>query len=299
MLDAVNRHRKPKKLIENRIQFAGPESEVSIYDTYEAATRVGLDADQLLFCGMISGKKVMHSPGEDEQVFLPHESFIMAPGSSVEIDFPEATRNDPTSCLTVEISKEKVSCVADMMNDSYPLDSLNQEWSYKPQVLHTVNTKATQTLLSRLVTTFTENHPDRNMLIDLQISELIIRMLRNQERDFLMNYTLAEPDANHMTAALAWINKNLSQALSIDKLCLIACMSRSRLYYEFKNKLGCSPAELQQQLRLKEASKRLRRGDIITTICYDLGFSSPSHFSRRFKCFYGCTPTEYRDKYRS
>lgn len=298
-LEKINKYRKPKKLIENRIQFNGPESEVSIYDTYEPASKVGLDADQLLYCGMISGKKIMHSPGEDPQVFLPHESFIMAPGSSVEIDFPEASKDNPTTCLTIEISKEKVSSIADRLNKSYPLDSLQQEWGYSSNVMHTFHSTATQRLLSGIITTFTENHPDRNMLIDLQITELVIRMMRKQESDFLMNYSKDEPDANHITAALNWINKNLSQALSIDKLCLIACMSRSRLYYEFKNKLGCSPAELQQQLRLKEASKRLRRGDIITTICYDLGFSSPSHFSRRFKCFFGCTPTEYRDKYRS
>jgi len=296
-IENINNLRKPTKLIENRIKFAGPESEVSIYDTYESASKVGLDADQVLYCGMISGKKIMHSPGCDEQIFLPHESFVMAPGSSVEIDFPEAKENDPTSCLTVEISKEKVFEIAEHMNESFPLDPKQREWSYDTQVLHTAHSSATQQLLSRLVTIFTENHRDRNMLIDLNISELIIRMMRKQECDFLLSYCAAEPDANNITAALSCIKKNLSKALSIDELCRIACMSRSRLYYEFKHKLGCSPAELQQQLRLKEATKRLKRGDIITTICYDLGFSSPSHFSRRFKCCFGCTPTEYRKKY--
>ncbi len=183
-------------------------------------------------------------------------------------------------------------------NESFPLDSLQREWSYDQQVLHTCHSSSTQQLLSRLLNIFMENHTDRNLLIDLNISELIIRMMRKQERDFLLSYSSDEPDANHMTAVLCWIKKNLARALSIDDLCLVACMSRSRLYYEFKNKLGCSPVELQQQLRLKEAAHRLRKGDIITTICYDLGFSSPSHFSRRFKCCFGCTPTEYRNKYR-
>ena len=299
MLNHLNQARKPTKLVENRIQFAGEDSEVSIYDTYESVSKVGLDADQLLYCGMVSGKKIMHSAGHDPQVFLPQESFIMAPGSTVDIDFPEARRNSPTTCLTVEITKEKVSTIADKLNQSAPLDSLKRQWCYDSQVMHTLHSTSTQTLIDRLVTIFTENHQDRNFLVDLNITELVVRLMRKQERDFLLNYSSAEPDANHITAALNWINKNLNQALSIDKLCLIACMSRSRLYYEFKNKIGCSPAELQQQLRLKEASRRLKRGDIITTICYDLGFSSPSHFSRRFKCFYGCTPTEYRNKFRA
>ncbi len=49
--------RKPKTLVENKISFAADESEVSIYDTYEKASRVHLKADELLLCGMVSGKK--------------------------------------------------------------------------------------------------------------------------------------------------------------------------------------------------------------------------------------------------
>lgn len=111
--------RKPKTLVENKISFAADESEVSIYDTYEKASRVRLQAGELLLCGMLSGKKIMHSEGVknrvEEQVFLPHESFIMAPGERVEIDFPDATMSSPTTCLTVEIAKEKVLKIHERM----------------------------------------------------------------------------------------------------------------------------------------------------------------------------------------
>lgn len=291
--------RKPTKLIENRIQFAGPDSEVSIYDTYKAADRVGLDADQLLYCGMITGRKIMHSNHHPDQTFLPHESFVMAPGSSVEIDFPDATRDSPTSCLTVEISKDKVCKVVDFMNHQFPLDYQDHDWTYDPKVLHTHHAKSTQQLLSRIVGLFTENHTDRDALIDLNIQELVIRLLRKKERDFLLAYCMSEPDANSCTAALTWMKENLSKPLNIDELCRRACMSRSRLYAEFKNKLGCSPVELQQQMRLKEAATRLQHGEVITTVCYDLGFSSPSHFCRRFKNSFGCTPTDYQTKHKN
>ena len=60
--------------------------------------------------------------------------------------------------------------------------------------------------------------------------------------------------------------------------------------------LGCSPVELQQQLRLKLAAERIKNGEAITAISYDLGFSSPSHLCSRFKAFFGCTATEYRQQ---
>ena len=202
----ISQLRAPRVLIENKISFAGPDSEVSIYDTYEAASRVRLDAGELLFCGMVTGRKIMHTTGTESidkgQVFLPHESFVMAPGGVVEIDFPDATLKNPTTCLTVEISKERVSGINDRLNESLPMLELADQWQVREPVLHTHHSSETQRLLTRLTTLFTENHPDRDILIDLNISELIIRMLRHKTRDFLLAYCSNDPEANSLIAAL-------------------------------------------------------------------------------------------------
>ncbi|WP_315981511.1 helix-turn-helix domain-containing protein [Aliamphritea spongicola] len=47
---------------------------------------------------------------------------------------------------------------------------------------------------------------------------------------------------------------------------------------------------MQHQLRMKEAARRLATCEPITAICYDLGYTNPSHFSRRFKRSFGCSP---------
>ncbi len=141
---------------------------------------------------MLTGRKIMHASGTDSiakgREFLPHESFVLAPGGTVEIDFPDATRSAPTTCLTVEISKEKVNNINDRLNYSLPMLELSDQWLLRTPVLHTHHSTETQRLLSRLIKLFTENHPDRDILIDLNISELIIRMLRHKTRDFLLTY---------------------------------------------------------------------------------------------------------------
>jgi hypothetical protein len=48
--------------------------------------------------------------------FLSHGSFIIAPGSLVEIDFPVAKISDPTTCLAIEISSDRVQQVSAMLN---------------------------------------------------------------------------------------------------------------------------------------------------------------------------------------
>lgn len=287
--------RQPKKLVENRISFAGPESELSIYDTYSMAQRVALEADQLLYCGMVTGRKIMHQGTTDEErVFLPHESFVIAPGESVEIDFPEASRKNPTTCLTIEIAREKVDRISQRMADQSHLRKVADRGQYQAPYLHTHHTPATQHLLKRMVQLYSENHPDRDTMVDLSITELIIRLLRHQEREFLLSFCRETPDHSGLTQALEYIERHLCVTLDMDQLCRVACMSRSRLYSTFRDQVGCSPIQLQQQLRLKSAAERIGKGESITRLCYELGFSSPSHFSRRFRELFGVSPRGYR-----
>lgn len=282
-------------LVENKSTFTGPESELSIYDTYRAASRVGLGSKQLLYCGMVTGKKIMYgADNEQGEIFLPHESFVMPPGEFVEIDFPEANEDNPTTCLTIEFSKDRIETISDRMRDLTTLESVEHDWEYQPHIIHSHHTTDTQQLLEKLVCLFTQNHPDKEMMVDLGVSELVIRLLRQQGREILLSYSQQSPDASGIIAAINFLEKNLALPLDIDKLSRHACMSRSKLYIEFKKQLGCSPGEFQQQLRLKSSAQAIKSGKTVTEACFDAGFSDLSHFSRRFTLFYGCSPSAYR-----
>jgi len=290
------RHLNRQLLIENKVSFQGPDSELSIYDTYRSASKVGLGADQLLYCGMVSGKKIMHSSYQDSeqgQVFLPHESYVMSPGEYVEIDFPDAKENEPTTCLTIEFPREKIESISQQMRDLTQLDAFEHDWQYQPHIIHTHHTADTQQLLEKLVTLFTHNHPDKEMMVGLGVSELIIKLLRQQGREFLLNYCQDKPDASGLVAAIHYLNTNITQQLNIDEVCRHACMSRSKLYIEFKKQLGCTPSEYLQQSRLKLAAEELRLGKKVTEVCYRVGFTDLSHFSRRFTRFFGCPPSQF------
>ncbi|MDT8372158.1 MAG: AraC family transcriptional regulator N-terminal domain-containing protein [Gammaproteobacteria bacterium] len=295
-------HRRSNRqlLIENKVAFTGPDSELSIYDTYREASRVGLDAPQLMYCGMVKGKKIMHrniASDDEGQLFLPHESYVMPPGGHVDIDFPEANERQPTTCLTIEIDTNKIQAISERMNDLTTHEDPDYDWQYQPDVIHAQHTRDTQILLEKMVSLYTLNHPDKEILMELSVSELIIRLLRQQGRDVLLRYCKKAPDTSGITAALFFLEKNLNLPLDIDVLCRQACMSRSKLYSAFKQQLGCSPGEFHQQLRLKNAAQALKSGETVSMACYNAGFNDLSHFSRRFTLFYGCSPTQFRAKY--
>lgn len=290
-----NRKRNRHLLVENKVTFAGPDSELSIYDTYREAKGVGLGAGPLTYCGMVSGKKIMHADHhQNGKLFLPHESYVMPPGEFVEIDFPEAKETQPTTCLTIEIPKERIELVSQRMRDVTELDAVEHDWEYQSQIIHNHHTTDTQQLLERLVGLFTQNHPDKEILVDLGVTELVVKLLRQQGREVLLNYCKQQPDANGITVVLHYLDKHFTAPLDIDSLAKKACMSRSRFYAEFKKQLGCSPGEYQQQLRLKNAAEMIRQGRSISQACYDMGFNDLSHFSRRFTKFYGASPRQFQ-----
>jgi AraC-like DNA-binding protein len=296
---AINSVRQPTQvLVENKLTFAGPESELSIYDTYQEAKKVKLLSDQLLFCAMVTGKKVMHSTQDDfHGDFLPHESFIMAPGSSVEIDFPSAKLTEPTTCLAIEISSDRVQQVCAMLNQRMPRDKAFGHWKYDNKLMHAHHNSETQNVLNRIVQIYSENNPARNAMVSLAVSELTIRLLHQKTREFILTFSQQEPDNNGLNAALHYIELHLTENINIDDLARISCMSRTKFFYEFKLHLGCSPMAYQLQSRLKEAASLLRKGEQITQTCFTLGFTNSSHFSRSFKNFYGLSPRQYKDRY--
>jgi AraC-like DNA-binding protein len=281
-------------LIENKVTFAADNSELSIYDTYESAQKVALHSDELLFCAMLSGKKIMHvDSSQYHNAFLPHESFVIAPKQKVLIDFPQASLNTPTTCLAIEISKDKISAVSEALNMQQRIAS-DGLFEYTPDLVHTKHNAQTQQLLERMVHLFSEQGAERHYLIDLSLNELITRLLQQQSRDLLLASSQTLQLKGKISNAIEYIESHLAEELDINKLCKIACMSRSKFYQQFRLAFGTTPALFQRQLRLQKARSQLLKGKAISSVCFDLGFNSASHFSRLFKQAFGIAPRECR-----
>lgn len=287
----------PKQLVENRMSFAGPHSELCIYDTYEPAVDVLFKSDQLLYCGMISGKKIMHGDSEGNgfsQDFLPHESFVMAPNSEVEIDFPEARLDQPTRCLTIEISNEKVTRLVEPLLEHNQISADQSAWySHPQQMFHALHGEATQAVVNRLFHAFLENDSERDIAIEFGIAELVSRLAKQKGYEAFMQNVTINPQHSGLHQAVEYLKNHLDQPLDVYLLAQTACMSRSKFFEAFKKVVGCTPAELQHKLRLDRAITELKKGKTITQVGLELGYASPSHFCRRFQQQFGKSPSQY------
>ncbi|MCQ2226034.1 MAG: response regulator, partial [Paludibacteraceae bacterium] len=82
--------------------------------------------------------------------------------------------------------------------------------------------------------------------------------------------------------------------LSVDDLADVLCVSRSTMFRRVKMLVGKSPLELLNDYRLNEAMRLLKAHEFesISDVAYSVGFSDPSYFSKRFKSYFGVSPTQ-------
>jgi AraC-like DNA-binding protein len=86
-----------------------------------------------------------------------------------------------------------------------------------------------------------------------------------------------------------------ADAWSIARLAAIANLSAFHLSHVFRELVGTSIYDYVLRERLAQAlSAVLDGGENITTIALDAGFGSHSHFTARFRRFFGCTPAALR-----
>jgi len=81
---------------------------------------------------------------------------------------------------------------------------------------------------------------------------------------------------------------------SVAKLAKVAHLSPFHLCHVFRQTVGTSVYDYVVQERLAYSLGAVLDGGDITTIALDAGFTSHSHFTARFRRFFGCTPTALR-----
>lgn len=117
------------------------------------------------------------------------------------------------------------------------------------------------------------------------------------KRPFLALHTLAdnENDEDLIKMFSDIVLKNLSnQDLSVNDIADQLHMSRSILFKKIKDLTGMTPNNLIKTMRLRKAAELLIQGQQkIYEICWEVGFNTPSYFSKCFYQYFGMNPNEF------
>ncbi len=99
-------------------------------------------------------------------------------------------------------------------------------------------------------------------------------------------------DQSHRTAkAIAWVTANYAKPLLVEELAQLASMGVSTLHHHFRMLTSMSPLQYQKQLRLQSArSLMLNNGFDAASAAFEVGYESPTQFSREYSRFFGQPP---------
>ncbi|MDW8205088.1 MAG: AraC family transcriptional regulator [Cytophagales bacterium] len=284
-----------QQLVEHRRAFTFDTMELNVYETHRYAERVPLRFNDLTITAMLKGKKVMHLFGKAGFDYLPGESVIVPPGELMEIDFPEASVETPSQCIALVVASERIQRITELLNERFPKAETGDCWQLSMQDYHLTNNRSIVENINKLIQVATENHAAKDLLANLTLEELLIRLMQTQARRLLLQARSPHVSHHRMAFVADYIHKHLHENISINKLASLACMSRAAFFRAFKREFGISPLEFIHHERINQAKYLLadpRRS--ITEVCYMVGFRSLNFFIKIFKRITGVCPSTYR-----
>ena len=132
---------------------------------------------------------------------------------------------------------------------------------------------------------------DIPFLSNLIQREVIYRLLRGPQGKHLRAIATLGEQSNRTAKAVAWLRENYVKPLRVEELASIAQMGVSTLHHHFRSLTAMSPLQYQKQLRLHTARLRMLMGGLdAASAAFEVGYESPSQFSREYSRFFGQPP---------
>ncbi|HET8817833.1 MAG TPA: AraC family transcriptional regulator [Pseudidiomarina sp.] len=145
-------------------------------------------------------------------------------------------------------------------------------------------------LLERVVELL-EKPESAPILLPLIKREMMYRLLLGELGGLLRDFNLIDSQANRIAQAIDILKRRFHESLRVKDLADEVYLSESAFYQAFKTVTAMSPIQFQKKLRLHEARRiMLFEGMDVSTACYQVGYESPSQFSREYSRLFGHSP---------
>ncbi len=283
-----------KTLVENRTIYNLENCELNLFETYQESQKVALKFNDLVVTSMLRGKKVMHLFDEAGFDYLPGESVIIPANVEMKIDFPEANLDNPTQCLALAIDNQKIINTLNLLNEKYPKDGRDNFWKLDERNYFFYNNEDLAETINKLIQICQSKSITKDVLADLTLQELLIRIIQTQTLKAYDNNEVKET-STYLSQVISLIKNNIGQKINLNTIAKNVGMSTATLYRLFKKELGISPIEYIMLERLKIAKKLLKDQNLyIKNVSFEAGFEDCNYFIRAFKQYEGITPRQYQ-----
>lgn len=98
---------------------------------------------------------------------------------------------------------------------------------------------------------------------------------------------------NEIARTIEYLSTRLDDTVSIDEMANRVGMSRAVFHRKFKQATAMSPVQYVKSMRLNHAAMKIASGMTVNEAALEVGYISPSQFSREFKRQYGLSPRQW------
>lgn len=249
---------------------------------YEAPTLPASYLHEPSVCLVAQGAKRVLL-GEDEYVYDAQHYLITSVGLPVVAQVLEASRETPFLGLMLKLD---LRTVAQLMVDSNlpPAQQASRGMAVSEVSVELLG--AFQRLIGLL------GQPgDIPILAPLVQREIHYRLLVGEQGQRLRQIASAGSHSQQIARAIDWLKGNYTQQIRIDELASLAGMSASTFHHHFRAVTAMSPLQFQKWLRLHEARRlMLAEQADAATAAFQVGYESPSQFSREYTRLFGAPP---------
>ncbi|MFK5952643.1 MAG: AraC family transcriptional regulator [Desulfobacterium sp.] len=223
--------------------------------------------------------------GEESYVYGTYHFLLTSVDLPVMVQVLEASPEVPYLGLVLNIDLKMVSQM--MVDSSLPLPRLRQ--AGRGMVVSKSDVKLLNAF-HRLVDLL-DSPDDIPVLSALIQREIAYHLLVGDQGNRLRQMSVAGSHSHQIGKSVQWLKKNFTKPLRVDDLAELAGMSSSTFHQHFRSLTAMSPLQYQKWMRLHE-SRRLMLTERLdaATAAFQVGYESPSQFSREYSRLFGAPP---------
>jgi AraC-like DNA-binding protein len=225
-----------------------------------------------------------------KQVAIGEQTLSFGPGECLLVshDLPVCSRitKAPYLALVLEVDIATIRELYDKVAES----ALDSERALAAQT-HQADPGLLDALRRYLA--LADSPADAKVLGTLTSKEIHYRLLVAPFGGMLRSLIRRDSNASAIARAIGYIRDDIRSPIAIPDLARRVGMSGSSFHKHFKTITTTTPLQYQKELRLLEARRLLKTvGASVTTAAYDVGYESPSQFSREYARKFGVPPSQ-------
>jgi AraC-like DNA-binding protein len=223
--------------------------------------------------------------GDDTYVYDERHFLITSVNLPTVVQIIKASPEKPCLGIILKLDQREISQL--MVDSNLPLSRPQQ--SSRGMATGEV-TLPLLTAFQRLVDLLAEPK-DIPILAPIIQREIFYRLLVGDQGARLRQIATAGSQSQQIARAIDWLKDNFTRPLRIDDLATQVNMSTSTFHHHFRTLTAMSPLQYQKWLRLNEARRlMLIENQDAATVAFQVGYESPSQFSREYSRLFGEPP---------